>query len=234
MIPTPGEGCDLNKLVDQAVANNTPDAILEEPFTTRPTTLLETVVIHRRYDLAKTLLSLGAVMSAEDLKSAIWWNCGAAMVLMLLEHGTQHNSLCVEIAAKHEKWDTVFVLLDYGANKESWAGQAPLLHAAVWAGNSKGHNAVWNLLERGVNLNSVDSLGMTPLMIACDSVNPVRWDVPYIKEAVEDLLLEREADVSLKNKWGETALLVCTSKKTASPKQRAKTVEKLTTSRGRS
>ena len=226
MVPTPGSEYDLDAEVEKALAQNTPNVSL--PDGCRETKLLEIVAIHNRLDLAKKLLDAGGTLTADEFASVIWWWCGAGMAVLFLERDTPFNDKCVAFAARHERWETMFALVDYGANKETTIDEgATLLHAAIWAGDVGGSGAAAGLLQRGANPNRRDTLHRTPLMLACDRYHPVPWNNANIQDHIEDLLLESGADVNAQTPWSETALLLCVGPEKQAQMHRRRTVQKL-------
>jgi ankyrin repeat protein len=75
-----------------------------------------------------------------------------------------------------------------------------VLHAAV---RRKNGDAIKRLLEAGADINAVNEYGGSPLLIAASNI-PARQVARSCHECVTQLLIDRGADVRVKNDTGWT------------------------------
>jgi ankyrin repeat protein len=131
-------------------------------------------------DAARKILELGVSSNAKDRGNIALDNPGAA---------------ALTTAAGYGKTEYVKLLLDFGANieiKSPWDGRTALMDAALY-----GHDeTVALLLRRGANPNATNCLKKTALIWAADNAH-----LGSIK-----LLLAADADISLQDEHGKTAL----------------------------
>ncbi len=93
----------------------------------------------------------------------------------LLKHGadittsTEHGDTLLHVAANHDQVEIASLLIASGAdvNATNKHGQTPLHCASKWAPTSS--KLVQLLLDHNANVKAEDSLGRTPLMVACEN-----------------------------------------------------------------
>lgn len=170
MIPPPGYGEDLDTLVQNAIAAETPNTIVPrwqgDPENGTP--LLAVVCIQKRLDLAKQLLDAGATLSADEFAHVVWWWADAEAVTLLLTYKVPYNEWCLNATITHERWESLIAFLDAGASVQTLIPAerttATMLHAVAYAGVE---HMVRELIRRGAMVDALDSEGFTPLMKAC-------------------------------------------------------------------
>jgi ankyrin repeat protein len=113
------------------------------------------------------------------------WQPNVSAVLAALGHGQRHGRGNYDIAA---------LCLESGVDINEMLGHRTLLHAVAHQGDIVGTR--W-LVDHGARMNLQDSGNNTPLHKACERNSTLR---------VVQLLVERGASLTAKNKNGETAL----------------------------
>ena len=158
----------------------------------RGRTPLHAAVESQQIEVAQFLLIQGANIDATcvgDGKTALHMACSLltgdginnAVVLMLLERGAKHDAVC----------EKGFTALHYAA-----ASDAP-------------EEIITRLIELGVDVNTRDKIGQTPLMIAAGAY--VKWNVEKMELKMQ-LLLGAGADINAHANNGYTAIhMACQS-----------------------
>jgi ankyrin repeat protein len=162
------------------------------------------------------LIDLGADVNAGDptpLVAAVMRD-HVPSVKVLIEHGAdmekpgQEDFRPLPLAIAEDKYESAKTLMEAGADVNSLSGAdalTPLMIAAGQTspaegamfvpGSTRPTDIAQGLLARGANVNAQTKNGVTPLMIAATHNNP-----PMI-----GILIDAGADVTLKNKLGQTA-----------------------------
>ncbi|KAL7307723.1 hypothetical protein TKK_0000398 [Trichogramma kaykai] len=125
------------------------------------------------------------------------------IVKLLMENGTKLQVLndldqtAIHIAAKHQDWSTMGLLLEYSGGENISDKQGfSYLHAACMSGC---YDTVQKYIRNGVDINCVfneDGIDKTPLTLALE------FDQIYIAK----LLLDKGADLELVHDWGKAPL----------------------------
>ncbi|MGA7458141.1 MAG: quinoprotein dehydrogenase-associated putative ABC transporter substrate-binding protein, partial [Methyloceanibacter sp.] len=179
-------------------------------------TPLQSAARTRHDKMIKLLIDLGADVNAGDptpLVAAVMRD-HVPSVKVLIEHGAdmekpgQENFKPLPLAIAEDKYESAKALMDAGADVNSVSGDDALTPLMITAGQtSPAEGAMFvpgstrptdiaqGLHARGANVNAQSKNGVTPLMIAATHNNP-----PMI-----GILIDAGADVTLKNKFGQTA-----------------------------
>ena len=179
-------------------------------------TPLQSAARTRHDKMIRLLIDLGADVNAGDptpLVAAVMRD-HVPSVKALIEHGAdmekpgQGNFKPLPLAIAEDKYESAKALMDAGADVNSVSGDdalTPLMIAAGQTspaegamfvpGSTRPTDIAQGLLARGANVNAQSKNGVTPLMIAATHNNP-----PMI-----GILIDAGADVTLKNKLGQTA-----------------------------
>ena len=179
-------------------------------------TPLQSAARQRRDKMVKLLIELGADPNAGDptpLVAALMRD-HVPSVKALIELGAdkekpgQDNFKPLPLAIAEDKYESAKALMEAGADVNSLSGTdqlTPLMIAAgqtspaegamFLPGSTRPTDIARGLIDRGANVNAQSINGVTPLMIAATHNN-----APMI-----GMLIDAGADVSLKNKLGQTA-----------------------------
>jgi quinoprotein dehydrogenase-associated probable ABC transporter substrate-binding protein len=179
-------------------------------------TPLQSAARQRRDKMVKLLIELGADPNAGDptpLVAALMRD-HVPSVKALIELGAdkekpgQDNFKPLPLAIAEDKYESAKALMEAGADVNSLSGTdqlTPLMIAAgqtspaegamFLPGSTRPTDIARGLIDRGANVNAQSVNGVTPLMIAATHNN-----APMI-----GMLIDAGADVSLKNKLGQTA-----------------------------
>jgi ankyrin repeat protein len=179
-------------------------------------TPLQSAARTRHDKMIKLLIDLGADVNAGDptpLVAAVMRD-HVPSVKVLIEHGAdmekpgQEDFKPLPLAIAEDKYESAKALMEAGADVNSLSGTdalTPLMIAAGQTspaegamfvpGSTRPTDIAQGLLARGANVNAQSKNGVTPLMIAATHNNP-----PMI-----GILIDAGADVTLKNKLGQTA-----------------------------
>ena len=179
-------------------------------------TPLQSAARQRRDKMVKLLIELGADPNAGDptpLVAALMRD-HVPSVKALIELGAdkekpgQDNFKPLPLAIAEDKYESAKALMEAGADVNSLSGTdqlTPLMIAAgqtspaegamFLPGSTRPTDIARGLIDRGADVNAQSINGVTPLMIAATHNN-----APMI-----GMLIDAGADVSLKNKLGQTA-----------------------------
>jgi quinoprotein dehydrogenase-associated probable ABC transporter substrate-binding protein len=179
-------------------------------------TPLQSAARQRHDHMAKLLLELGAdpnLGTPTPLVAALMRD-HVPTVKVLVEKGAdiekpgQDGFKPLPLAIAEDKYESAKALIEAGAKVNSVSGTdqltplmivagqtAPAEGAMFVPGSTRPTDIANALLERGADVNAQSANGVTPLMIAATHNNP-----PMI-----GILIDAGADVSLKNKLGQTA-----------------------------
>lgn len=179
-------------------------------------TPLQSAARQRRDRMIKLLIELGADVNVGDptpLVAAVMRD-HVPSIKALIEHGAdmekpgQEDFKPLPLAIAEDKYEAAKVLMEAGANVNSFSGAdeltplmiaagqtAPAEGAMFLPGSARPTDIARGMLDRGANVNAQSKNGVTALMIAATHNNP-----PMI-----GMLIDAGADVTLKNSLGQTA-----------------------------
>ena len=218
------EGADITQELSNAVIANDLDRVkflvskgadVNKPDN-QGWTPLQSAARQRHDKMIALLIDLGADVNAGDptpLVAAVMRD-HVPSVKVLIEHGAdmekpgQEDFRPLPLAIAEDKYESAKTLMEAGADVNSLSGAdalTPLMIAAGQTspaegamfvpGSTRPTDIAQGLLARGANVNAQSTNGVTPLMIAATHNNP-----PMI-----GILIDAGADVTLKNKLGQTA-----------------------------
>jgi len=218
------EGADITQELSNAVIANDFDRVKflvskgadVNTVDSQGWTPLQSAARQRRDQMAKLLLELGAdpnLGTPTPLVAAVMRD-HVPTIKDLVEKGAnieapgQEGFKPLPLAIAEDKYESAKALLEAGADVNSVSGEdklTPLMIAAGQTspaegamfipGSTRPTDIARGLLDRGANVNAQSNNGVTPLMIAATHNNP-----PMI-----GILIDAGADVTLKNKLGQTA-----------------------------
>ena len=218
------EGADITQELSNAVIANDLDRVkflvskgadVNKPDN-QGWTPLQSAARQRHDKMIALLIDLGADVNAGDptpLVAAVMRD-HVPSVKVLIEHDAdmekpgQEDFRPLPLAIAEDKYESAKTLMEAGADVNSLSGAdalTPLMIAAGQTspaegamfvpGSTRPTDIAQGLLARGANVNAQSKNGVTPLMIAATHNNP-----PMI-----GILIDAGADVTLKNKLGQTA-----------------------------
>lgn len=155
-------------------------------------TILLSAINNNAKEVVAKLLEKGAEPLDSYLNIAVE-KAGQEIFTLLLNNGAKPNKETLIIACRLGYLNIVKLLLDKGLSANSSDDYSFAIHSAANAGHL---NVVDLLIERGANINEVNYIGATALMLALNNKHL----------EVARLLLNKAADINIKDKDGKDTL----------------------------